>query len=352
VTAVIEHARELVMEFGWNSTSYQILNPGIDLWFAAPANAVIGYTRRHGVLLVAGAPICPLAKLEQVCHEFELFAQARRCSVCYVCAEERLRSFFAPRSDHSTVALGAQPAWNPQDWPNLVAGHSSLRAQLRRSLNKSVRVEEMPTAEGRANAEIRDILHDWLSSRGLPPLHFLTEPHLLAGVVQDRVLLVARRDARIVAFLVTSPIPAKQGFMVELLARSREAPNGVSELLIDAAMRRFAAKHFQYGTLGLVALAHASDREIQRNPIWLQWMMRFARAHANRFYNFRGLEQFRVKMRPERWETLYAISNERRFSIRTLYAVGAAFSGIPPWMAIGVGAVKAIGEEFRRLLPT
>jgi len=120
---------------------------------------------------------------------------------------------------------------------------------------------------------------------------------------------------------------------------------------LDAAMRRFAAKHFQYGTLGLVALAHASDREIQRNPIWLQWMMRFARAHANRFYNFRGLEQFRVKMRPQRWETLYAISNERRFSLRTLYSVGSAFSGIPPWMAIGIGAMKALGEEFRRLLP-
>lgn len=351
MTAATERARDLVMEFGWNSTSYQILNPGIELWFATSANAVIGYTHRHGVLLVAGAPICPLAKLEQVCREFEFFAQGRRCSVCYVCAEERLRSFFAPRSDHSTVALGAQPAWNPQEWPNLIAGHSSLRAQLHRSRNKSVRVEEMSTAEGRTNTEIRDILRNWLASRGLPPLHFLTEPHLLAGVVQDRVLLVARRGARIEAFLVTSPIPAKHGFMVELLARSPDASNGVSELLIDSAMRRFAAEHFQYGTLGLVALAHASDREIQRNPIWLQWMMRFARAHANRFYNFRGLEQFRVKMRPERWETLYAISNERRFSIRTLYAVGAAFSGIPPWIAIGIGAVKAVGEEFRRLLP-
>lgn len=345
----MERARELVMEFGWNSTSYQILNPGIDLWFALSANAVIGYTRRHGVLLVAGAPVCALDALERVCGEFELFAQARRCSVCYVCAEERLRFFFARRADHSAIALGAQPAWNPQKWPNLVAGHSSLRAQLHRSRNKSVGVEEMPTSEGRANAEIREILEDWLSSRGLPPLHFLTEPHLLAGVVKDRVLLVARRNARIVAFLVTSPIPAKHGFMVELLARSREAPNGVSELLIDAAMRRFAAERFQYGTLGLVALAHAADGEIEQNPVWLQWMMQFARAHANRFYNFRGLEHFRVKMRPQHWETLYAISNERRFSIRTLYAVGAAFSGIPPWMAIGIGAGKALAEEVRRL---
>ena len=100
-------------------------------------------------------------------------------------------------------------------------------------------------------------------------------------------------------------------------------------------------------TLGLVALAKAADAEIQANPLWLRALMQFARLHANRFYNFRGLEYFRVKMAPGRWEPLYAISNEPRFSVRTLYNVGGAFSGISPWLAIGIGAGKAIRQELR-----
>jgi hypothetical protein len=76
-------------------------------------------------------------------------------------------------------------------------------------------------------------------------------------------------------------------------------------------------------------------------------MMYFARAHANRFYNFRGLEQFRVKMAPERWEPVFAISNEAHLSPLTLYAMGAAFSGIAPWAAIAIGLGKALREELR-----
>jgi len=30
-----DRARELICQFGWNATAYQILNPGIDLWFSS-----------------------------------------------------------------------------------------------------------------------------------------------------------------------------------------------------------------------------------------------------------------------------------------------------------------------------
>src|SRR5262249_28886184 len=94
-------ARPLVMSFGWNSTACQILNPGIRHWFSAARDAVVGYTRRHDSLLVAGAPVCALEKLPVVCEEFELYAQEQGCRVCYVCAEERLRDVFSPFTDHA-----------------------------------------------------------------------------------------------------------------------------------------------------------------------------------------------------------------------------------------------------------
>jgi phosphatidylglycerol lysyltransferase len=152
-----------------------------------------------------------------------------------------------------------------------------------------------------------------------------------------------------IAFLVASPVPARNGYLVELLARSPHAPNGTSELLIDAAMRQFLAEGRNYVTLGLVALAHSADREIRHNPWWLRVLMHFARAHANRFYNFRGLEQFRLKMWPDSWDPVFAISNERRLSLNTLYAVGGAFSGIAPWRAIAIGVAKAVRQEIRHL---
>jgi phosphatidylglycerol lysyltransferase len=177
-------------------------------------------------------------------------------------------------------------------------------------------------------------------------MHFLVEPDVLTGDVSHRVVLVAKRNEQVIAYLVASPIAAKSGYLVELLARSEAAPNGTSELLVDAAMRRFAREGTLYVTLGLVALARAADPGIRTNPLWLRSLMRFARVHANRFYNFEGLENFRLKLEPCRWEPVYAISTEERFSPGTLYSIGAAFSGIPPWLALSKGVLKAARQEL------
>lgn len=345
-----ELARQIILDYGWNATSYQILNPGMTLWFSAIHRAVIGYIERNGVYLVGGAPVCTWEALAPVCGEFEAFAHQRRRRVCFVCAEERLRLSLAHSTAHAKIALGAQPAWDPANWPAVLQRRPSLRAQLRRAANKDVEVEPVTADEAVADRELRRVLSEWLKSRRLPPLRFLVEPDVLNGVLADRLILVARRGGVPEAFLVASPMPARGGYLVELLARSFTAPNGTGELLIDAAMRRFAEQRCHYATLGLVALAHPADEEIRANPGWLRPLMYFARAHANRFYNFRGLEQFRMKMSPERWEIIYAISNERLFSPRTLYAIGSAFSGIPPWAAVGMGIAKALSDEVRNVL--
>jgi phosphatidylglycerol lysyltransferase len=337
------------MAYGWNATAYQILNPGIDHWFSPDEPGVVGYTRRGNVMLAAGEPACAPESLARVAAAFEKFASVNGCRVCYVCAGERMRGLFVGSPRHATVAIGAQPIWNPQEWPKLVQSRPSLRAQLNRSRNKGVQVLELPPEQGRANPELESVLNQWLGARALPPLHFLTEPVMLQGEVRDRTLLVARREGAVMAFLVASPIAARRGYLIEQVARSRHAPNGTAELLIDAAMRRFADAGSAYATLGLVALATRAGEELARNPLWLRAMMRLARAHANRFYNFRGLERFRAKMLPDRWEPVYAISNERRFSISTLYAIGGAFAGMSPWVALGIGGVKAVREELRRM---
>jgi phosphatidylglycerol lysyltransferase len=342
-------ARDLVMTYGWNTTAYQILNPGLQHWYAPHEPAVVAYTRRQNVLLVAGAPVCAAEALGSVAAAFEQFARDLRCRVCYVCAAERMREVAAQSRAHATIVIGAQPVWNPRGWARVIETRRSLRAQLARARNKGVTIESLPCAQGRSNPELERVLDEWLTARGLPPLHFMVEPRTFDGAVADRVLLIARRGGSAVAFLVASPVVARNGFLIEQVARSPRAPNGVSELLIDSAMRRFAEDGRDYVTLGLVALSSQASAARALNPWWLRLMMSFARAHANRFYNFRGLERFRMKLSPVCWETIYAISNERSFSLRTLYAMGEAFSGISPWRALGRGVLRAVVQEARRL---
>jgi phosphatidylglycerol lysyltransferase len=336
-------ARQLVMLHGRNATAYQILNPGIEHWFGPEGDAVVGFVPRGSWLLVAGEPICAPERLAAVTQEFEAFATSLRRRVCYVLAGETMRALAEASGRHSAVGIGAQPIWDPAEWDH-VRTRRSFRAQLHRSLNKGVQVEQICPHRARGETGIQRTLQEWLGTRKLPPMHFLVEPDVLDGVVEDRLVFVARHQERIVAFLVASPVVACNGYMIEELARSHLAPNGTSELLIDSAMRHFLELGRGYATMGLVALATGTTSE---NPLWLRTLMYIARAHANRFYNFRGLERFRAKMNPREWEKLYAISNERHFSPQALYAMGRAFSGISPMRAILIAILKGAREEIR-----
>jgi phosphatidylglycerol lysyltransferase len=185
-------------------------------------------------------------------------------------------------------------------------------------------------------------------------MHFLTEPDTLGGVLEDRRLYVAMRGGggrgAVVAFLVASPVPLRNGFLIEQIARGSGCPNGTAELLIDAAMRDLAARGITYVTQGLVALSSQARSAMNENPLWLRALMAWARAHGNRFYNFRGLEAFRAKMEPDGWETIYAISSEPRFSPLTLNAVARAFCHGSPFLALTRAVAKAARQETRWLL--
>ncbi len=343
-----EAARRLALAYGWNTTSYQILNPGIGHWLAPELPAVVGYVRRPGYLVAAGAPACPGEKLREAAGAFERFAREQGRRVCWVCAEERLIRTLAD-GEHASIAIGAQPEWEPAGWERVVNGRGSLRAQLNRARNKGVWIEEVENGDEERLPELRQCVEEWLHTRRLPPLHFLTEPQTLGGVMADRVILAARRKGKTVAFLLASPVGPRNGYLVEQIARSPRAPNGTSELLIDAAMRQFAGEGRSYATLGLVALAWEKTEEMAANPWWVRATMRLARAHAGRFYNFRGLLRFRTKLEPDGWESVFAITNERRFSPLALYAMGGAFSGISPALALAIGVGKAARQEWKWL---
>lgn len=344
----LARARELVLSYGWNATAYQIVNPGMTLWFSRQGDAVLGYVERRLTRVVAGAPVCPPERLASVVDEFEQECADRGRRICYFGAEARLETLLRSRQSHGMVLLGSQPSWNPSDWSAIVASKASLRAQLNRARNKSVSVAEMPAREATNNPALRHVLEEWLGTRGLPPMHFLVEPQTLSRLFDRRAFVARFGNEEIVAFLVASPAPARKGWLIEQFVRGSRAPNGSVELLLDAAMRTLAAEGAEYVTLGLAPLSRHGMPQTA-NPFWLRLLLAWLRAHGHRFYNFEGLDRFKAKFQPERWEPVYAIVNQPQFSPRALYAIAAAFSDRSPASTIGRALWRATRMELRWL---
>jgi lysylphosphatidylglycerol synthetase-like protein (DUF2156 family) len=344
-------AREIVMRLGWNAIAYQILNPGMQLWFTAQGDAVAGYARFGRTRVVAGAPVCAAERLEGAMMELEEEAHTRGERVLYFGAGERLERVVEQRGGRAVVAIGAQPVWNPAGWTEIVRRKRSLRAQLHRASNKSVFVEEWTSISRADVARLRAVLRDWLASRGLPPLGFLVTPDLLDQLGDRRVFVAVQGGARaVVAFLVATPVPARAGWLIEQWPRCPTAPNGTTHLLVDAAMRAFHASGASYVSLGLAPLSErvpALDAP-RRHAIWPGLVFRWLRAHGRRFYNFKGLEAFKAGMEPHGWEPVYAVMPGPLVGPRDLRAIAGAFAGGPPERLVARALVTAVETEWRR----
>lgn len=341
-------ARQLVIKYGWNSTCFQIVNPGIEYWFGADNESVVGFVTSGRSRVVAGAPVCGLAALPAVTKAFEDDALASNIGICYFGAEARLESVLRNSKDHSKVLLGAQPVWDPASWQGIVAGCSSLRAQLNRARNKGVVIREWTISEAHNSIRLRHCLESWLDSKGLPPLHFVIESDTL-GRLESRRIFVAEHDLKVVAFLILSPVPERNGWLTEQFPHHPSAPNGTVELMMDAAIRRLAEEGYDYVTLGLSPLSKRAKIEPFDNPIWIRILLAWMRKHGQRFYNFDGLDAFKSKMRPEYWEPVFAISNEPVFSRSTLYSIALAFTDSKPFRVLGRGIIRAGATEIVRL---
>ena len=345
--SALERARRIVLEFGWNTTSYQILNPGIERWFAPTVDAVVGYVRANGRRVAAGAPICLKENLSEAAAGFESDAARNNERVCYFCAEARLESIYAGSENHSKFLLGAQPVWQPKNWAEIIKTNKSLRAQVNRAGNKGVKVAEWSTEKSRNNPLLVECLHEWLASKGLPPLAFLVEPDTLSRLA-DRRIFVAECGEKVVGFLLLSPVAQRNGWLFEqFIHRPGLAPNGTVELMIDTAMRVLAEDGYDYATLGLAPLSKRADIKPFQNPLWLRLLLAWLRKHGQRFYNFDGLDAFKAKLRPERWEPVFAVANEPRISPRTLYAIASAFSGNAPIRLFIGGLARALMTEIK-----
>jgi phosphatidylglycerol lysyltransferase len=312
---VDERARVLALlrRYGWNATSFQVLERGFRYWFAGD-DACVAYVDTGGGWVAAGAPIAAPDRLAATARAFAAAARAHGKRACFFATESR----FAESGGFESMPIGEQPTWDPTTWDTTLRGSKSLREQLRRARAKGVVIrtlEERDLTEGASmRTQIESLVARWIRSRPMAPMGFLVDvqPFEHAG---ERRYFVAEHEGRIVGFLAVVPIYMRGGWFLEDLLRDPSAPNGTPELLVDAAMRRAAEDGSRYVTLGLAPLAGSVHG-------WL----RTARERFSFFYDFEGLRAFKARLRPNAWDPIFLAHPAGASGTLALYDSLAAFA--------------------------
>ncbi len=353
--------RHLVRRFGRDATVEQTFNTGIRHWvLRAEGEPVAGVayavSRRLGrrVWMAAGGPICAPERLAETAAAWETAARLAGARPAWFGVDRGTVEALGP--GHAAAVVGAEPVWDPSGRAETIDGHASLRSQVRRASRQSVTVSEEPAAEAARDPGVAAVLAFWLTTRGMAALGFLADPHILDRV-GDRRAFVARRPptsgeapGKVVGVLWLSPIPARQGWLAEWIWRGRDAPNGVTDGLLDGAARTVAAEGARFLTLGMAPLSTAAPESDVAPARLVRLLFAWTRAHARRFYRFDGLERFKAKYRPDAWEPLYVVAPGERVGFTTLAAVADVFAGPRGPIRLVVGALsRAVAEEARML---
>jgi phosphatidylglycerol lysyltransferase len=280
----------LLERHGWNATSFQILEEGFRYWFDGD-DACVAYVDTGSAWVAAGAPVAAPERLPAVADAFVRAGTAQGRRVSFFATEGR----FVPHAGLDRLLIGEQPVWNPAAWSEVVQASRNLRDQLRRARAKQVVVRAVPAGEvvGPLRPTIERLLARWLAARPLAPMGFLVDVQPFA-MAEERRYFVAERDGALVGFLAAVPVYTRNGWLLEDLLRDPAAPNGTTELLVDAAMTALAAEGSSYVTLGLAPLA---------GPV--SGFLGFARDRLAALYDFRGVHAFRAKLRPGGWDPIY-----------------------------------------------
>ena len=280
---------------GYNATSFQVLEGGFSYWFQGEG-ACVAFVDTGRAWVAAGAPIASEPDLTEVARQFVAAAAAAGRRACFFATEPRFAD--APGFQH--LLIGEQPVYDPRDWPETLRKTSSLREQLRRARAKGVRVSLAAASELARGAPLRRsieaLIATWQGTKAMPPMGFLVRVDPF-GFAAERRLFVARvgeGDAAVlVGFAAVIPVYARRGWFLEDLIRAPSAPNGTTELLVDAAMQEAARLGSDYLTLGLSPLAGDVSS-----------LLGLARRYSAPLYDFAGLRAFKAKFRPREWSPI------------------------------------------------
>jgi phosphatidylglycerol lysyltransferase len=293
---------------GYNAHALVGISRGIRLWTSAETEGAVAYNEFGKVWLVAGDPLARAAELTRVSGSFLHKANAEGRVVGFIPATEQ----FAKHNSElglRAIKIGAAPYFDLTTWAPRGDRAKKARAGVNHARRAGVQVREAVEVDEKLRRETACLCKSWLTTRrSAIKFEWLFTVDLFQHKEHKRYFTARDATGKLVGFLAASPIPARNGWYLEDVLRSKHAPKGTTDLLVVEVLDALKRSGASLATLGttLMATEGGVDSGVHISPLLSKVAWSIARCFSI-FYNFNGVRRFKNKFAPSWWESEYAL---------------------------------------------
>lgn len=299
---------------GRNSSHFVWFLAGLRFYETA-TGWVFGYLEQGNVFLFAFEPLWP-----------ETFGDATPSGAEFRAAWEEIRRELRPKISlfvsvyqpfmevlrgeaFQILQVGKEPYVALEDCVPTGKSGKGVRAARNQALRSGVNVaewtQEQILAHPTIERDMKSVMRLWKSRNAVDLGGFVNTVDPFAHMECRRYFLAFTEKSGLEAFLVATPIPGKQSYFLEDLVIRPGATRGTGELLTLEAMIALAESRAQMASLGVVSLTSVSDDSAYNLHGFARWALVTVPKYLTKFYNVGGLEMFRKRFKPRRWENIY-----------------------------------------------
>lgn len=317
-------AQEIFAGWGENGLSYMGLREANGVHLSPDRRACVAYIAKLGVGLVLGGPVGPTESAVSLVDSFGEMVRGRGLRPAFCGVLDRDRRMMLSRG-YRLLSIGDEAVVDPDKFSLEGGMWREVRIALNRARHRglSFRWLEPKQRGGRFASNVRSLSEEWLSRKRLPELGYafgdidcIRDAGVRVGGVWDGC-------DQLRGMISWVPVPAKGGWMMELLRYRPGFMPGLADYLVASSVLSFRDEGCRYASLSGSPLAHmTSPQSVGRGLL-----MRLV-SPARRVYDYEGMRHFKSKFNP-RWNAVYLAYRGFGGLAVTLVALASAF-GVRP----------------------
>jgi len=299
-----------------------VLDPNSEIFEIPNLDGILGYRIEHGCAVVYGNPVCAPAMASKLVEAFDHYTKKLGLKVLYVGATGWFAEAVIQSGQGVSIEFGYEITLNPQRDPRSHTGsHGSLvRRKVRHAEKEGVCVEEYTEADSALEVALEEVGNSWLQMRKGPQVH-ISHVHLFDDRPGKR-WFYAKKEDQIVGVVVLNQLEARQGWLLNHLMFTPQAPNGTPEILVVTALAKIAEEGCHFVSFGNASKA---SLEIMGLGKFSSWAITHIFKLATHIFHLEGHIKFWDKFHPQ-YEPSYILFRERNIGIRQILSLMKALN--------------------------